>query len=134
MLINLDSSLSLTTANWRTHMAQSRVSFVPSFVNYVMNITATKSEPKAFDTRRTGKDRVSSEVTIEAMHFDDATRSIKVFCSDGNLRECRVQRLPSLEHGRTLWKRLQEIGKEKKSISFVAAGGFSPDKWFYTVE
>ena len=115
-------------------MAQARVSFVPSFVNYAMNIASTKSEPKAFDTSRKGQDRVSAQVTIEAMHFDDTTKSIKVFCSDGNLRECRVQRLPSIEHGRVLWRKLQEIGKSKQAVSFKAAGGFSPDKWFYTVE
>jgi len=118
----------------RIIMAQARVSFVPSFVNYAMNIAATKSEPKAFDTSRKGQDRVSAPVTIEAMHFDDATKSIKVFCSDGNLRECRVQRLPSLEQGRVLWKQLQEFGKSQQAVRFTAAGGFSPDKWFYTAE
>jgi len=121
----------------RIIMAQARVSFAPSFVNYAMNITSTKSEPaerhKAFDTSRKGQDRVSKAVTIEAMHFDDTTKSIKVFCSDGNLRECRVRRLPSIEHGRALWRKLQEIGKSKQAVSFKAAGGFSPDKWFYSV-
>ena len=114
-------------------MAQARVSFVPSFVSYAMNVSTPVAQPKAFTTSRTGKDRVSSAVTIEAMHFDDKTKSIKVFCSDGNLRECRVERLPSVEHGRTLWRKLQEVGKAKQEISFVAAGGFSPDKWFYDV-
>ena len=111
-----------------------RASFIPSFVN---NIAAysfaapAKQETKAFDTTRTGKERVSALVTIEAMHFDQATSSIKVFCSDGNLRECRVNRLPSVEHGRVLWRQLQAAGKAKQEISFKAAGGFSPDKWFY---
>lgn len=116
-------------------MAQARVSFVPSFVNYAMNITNQPvAQPKAFDTSRTGKDRVSAAVTIEAMHFDDATKSIKVFCSDGNLRECRVNRLPSIEHGRQLWRKLQAFGKTQQEVCFTAAGGFSPDKWFYSVE
>ena len=113
-------------------MAQARVSFVPSFVNYA--IGEKKPEAKAFNTSRTGKDRVSAPVKIEAMHFDDSTKSIKVFCSDGNLRECRTARLPDLEAGRQLWRKLQKAGKEKQEVSFTAAGGFSPDKWFYTVE
>jgi len=116
-------------------MAQARVSFVPSFVNFAMNIANQPvAQPKAFDTSRKGQDRVSSAVTIEAMHFDDATKSIKVFCSDGNLRECRVNRLPSVEHGRVLWRQLQGLGKAKALVKFTAAGGFSPDKWFYTAE
>lgn len=116
-------------------MAASRVSFVPSFVNYALSInTPVVTEQKVFNTARTGKDRISEAVTIEAMHFDKDTNSIKVFGSDGHLRECRVARLPSVEHGRTLWRKLQEIGRDKKAVRFVAAGGFSPDKWFYTVE
>jgi hypothetical protein len=120
-------------------MARS-VSFIPSFVNYAMGSSLAMSAPtqvtetKAFDTKRTGADRSSVRVTIEAMHFDDATKSIKVFCSDGNLRECRVSRLPSVEHGRVLWRKLQEIGQKQQLVSFKAAGGFSPDKWFYTAE
>jgi len=115
-------------------MAQARVSFVPSFVNYAIAIGEKKPEVKVFDTSRSGKDRGSAPVKIEAMHFDDSTKSIKVFCSDGNLRECRVNRLPSIEHGRQLWRNLQALGKAGKEVTFTAAGGFSPDKWFYTVE
>jgi len=127
-------------------MAQARVSFVPSFVNYAINIGEKKSDSvstsvntsvsttKVFDTSRTGKDRVSAPVKIEAMHYDEATKSIKVFCSDGNLRECRVNRLPSVGHGRALWRKMQAFGKAQQEVCFTAAGGFSPDKWFYTVE
>lgn len=119
-------------------MAQARVSFVPSFVNYSITIGEKKpdsvSTVQAFNTTRTGKDRTSKAVTIEAMHYDEATKSIKVFCSDGNLRECRVSRLPSVEHGRALWKKLQAFGKAQQEVCFTAAGGFSPDKWFYTAE
>lgn len=115
-------------------MAASRVSFVPSFVNYALSLGEKKQETKVFDTSRTGKDRVSGPVKIEAMHFDDVTKSIKVFCSDGNLRECRVNRLPSIEHGRQLWRNLAALGKAGKEVRFTAAGGFSPDKWFYTAE
>jgi hypothetical protein len=116
-------------------MAQARVSFVPSFVSFVQNMV--KPEPVAevkFTTTRTGKDRVSAATTIEAMHFDQATKTIKVFCADGNLRECRIERLTSVADGRDLWKKLQTHGRDKTEVKFVAAGGFSPDKWFYTVE
>ena len=119
-------------------MAQARVSFVPSFVNYSITIGEKKpdsvSTVKAFNTSRTGKDRVSAPVKIEAMHYDEATKSIKVFCSDGNLRECRVARLPTVEHGRALWRKLAKMGRDKQEVNFIAAGGFSPDKWFYNAE
>ena len=112
-----------------------RASFIPSFVNQAISFGAPKQEEtKAFNTTRTGRDRVSAKVTLQAMHFDEKSKSIKVFCSDGQLRECRVERLPSMETGRQLWRKLQEIGKNGTEVAFVAAGGFSPDKWFYTVE
>lgn len=121
-------------------MAASRASFIPSFVNAMSNMSVQFNAPtvqktKAFDTSRTGKDRISDPVTLEAMHYDQATSSIKVFCSDGNLRECRVQRLADREvGGRALWAKLQAAGKNKTPVQFIAAGGFSPDKWFYAVE
>ena len=108
------------------------VSFIPSFI---AQVTQPKAAPVVhFNTSRTGKDRMSAEVKVEYMHFDEVTKSIKVVGSDGNLRECRTERLPSLEHGRLLWKKLAKAGKEKATVQFVAAGGFSPDKWFYDIE
>ena len=113
--------------------AMKSVSFIPSFVSFA---TAPKVEQpvKVFNTSRTGQDRMSKAVTVEYMHYDEMTKSIKVVGSDGALRECRTERLPSLDHGRALWKKVAQAGKEKKSIQFVAAGGFSPDKWFYDIE
>ena len=119
-------------------MAASRASFIPSFVNAATTFNFGQKEQQVertvFKTSRTGKDRVSAKVTITAMHFDQNSKSIKVFCSDGNLRECRVERLPSIEYGRALWRELQSIGNRGAELSFVAAGGFSPDKWFYAVQ
>jgi len=118
-------------------MAASRAlksSFINQFVGQAVEFGNKKEATVAFTTSRSGKDRVSAPVTLEAMHFDDTTKSIKVFCSDGNLRECRVERLPSIEVGRKLWTKLQQIGEAKREVTFIAAGGFSPDKWFYTVE
>jgi len=87
----------------------------------------------AFTTKRVVADRKSIVTTIKAMHFDQETRSIKVFCADGFTRECKVDRLASLEAGRALWEQMSKACKEETAMQFVAAGGFSPDKWFYTV-
>jgi hypothetical protein len=115
-------------------MAASRkASFIPSFVSGNFNFTAPKQVNKAFNTVRTAGDRVSAKVTLQAMHFDETTKSIKVFCSDGNLRECRIERLPTKAQGQKLWRDLQQAGKDKKEVHFKAAGGFSPDKWFYGI-
>lgn len=112
--------------------AMKSVSFVPSFVNFVTQEKPAE-KPVAFVTTRIGKDRVSEPVQITAMHYDEQTKSIKAMCSDGKLRECRTERLPSIEHGRELWKMLAKKGKAQEPVKFVAAGGFSPDKWFYSV-
>jgi hypothetical protein len=114
-------------------MAASRASFIPSFVNGGFTF-GSPTVDKAFNTTRTGTDKRSAPVLLEAMHFDKKTQSIKAFCSDGNLRECRVERLPSIEAGRALWRQLADMGNKKEPITFIAAGGFSADKWFYTAE
>jgi len=57
--------------------------------------------------------------------------SLSVACSDGVSRVCRLDRLPSLEVGRALWRRLQAAGSAGSLVSFSAAGGFSPDRWFF---
>jgi len=85
-----------------------------------------------FTTKRVVADRMSAPVVIKALHFDTATRSIKAFCDDGFTRECRVDRLTDIETGRKLWVMLEQITKDGKTIRFQAAGGFSPDRWFYT--
>jgi hypothetical protein len=86
-----------------------------------------------FTTKRTGIDRTSAPVTISAIHYDEANKAIRVFGSDGNLRTCLVSRLASIEDGRALWTRLQSAGKAHTEVQFVAAGGFSPDRWFYDI-
>ena len=92
-----------------------------------------KTVAPLFTTKRVVADRLSAAVTIKAMHFEDSTRSIKVFCSDGYTRECRVDRLTSVEHGRKLWKQMEETCKVGTQIRFKSAGGFDPNKWFYDV-
>jgi hypothetical protein len=86
-----------------------------------------------FTTKRTGADRYSANVTIQAIHYDEAAKAIRVFGSDGMLRTCLINRLASIEDGRALWKALQQAGKEQTEVCFIAAGGFSPDRWFYDI-
>jgi hypothetical protein len=93
-----------------------------------------KAQVAAFTTSRKGADRKSSPVTMLDARYEEATQSIKIFCSDGKLRECRVERLASKEVARELWTTIQKLGKAKAPVTFVAAGGFTPDRWFYTIE
>ena len=86
-----------------------------------------------FTTKRVVADRLSAGTTVKAMHFDETTRSIKVFCADGYTRECRVDRLSSVEHGRKLWTLMEEATKSGQALRFKSAGGFDPNKWFYDV-
>lgn len=88
----------------------------------------------AFTTKRVVADRRSSNVIPQAMHFDEATRSIKVFCDDGFTRECKVDRLADINAGRKIYQDIQMMIKEGTRMRFIAAGGFDPNKWFYTIE
>jgi hypothetical protein len=93
-----------------------------------------KAAAPAFTTSRRGADRKSQPVLMMDARFDETTQSINVYCADGKLRSCRLDRLPSLEAGRALWASIQKAGKAKKPVTFVAAGGFTPDRWFYAIE
>jgi hypothetical protein len=93
---------------------------------------AAKNNSK-FQTRRTAADRVSDPVTLLSMHYDETNHAIKVFCADGTTRVCKIDRLPDAAAGRALWSTLQKAGKAEQEVKFVAAGGFDPTKWFYTV-
>ena len=97
-------------------------------------VGATMPINPVFRTSRTGADRLSKPVQLIACHFDEKARAIRVFCSDGLTRQCNIERLPSIEHARSLWKALQEAGKNNLPVKLVAAGGFSPDRWFYNIE
>lgn len=90
------------------------------------------------------KDKLSAPVGIEMMNFiksQDKTLigSIMVWGTDGKARECKIDRLHQNKEqaaliGRALWAKCAKAGKEGTVIRFRAAGGFSPDRWFYTVE
>jgi hypothetical protein len=95
--------------------------------------TVVAAKVAAFTTTRKGADRMSDAVTMLDARYEEETQTIKIFSSDGKLRECRIERLPSKEHAKALWKTIQSAGKAKTPVKFVAAGGFSPDRWFYQI-
>lgn len=108
------------------------------------NVSSIKAKKPAarFITARTGAgDRRSSPTVMAAAIFnaDEDVREIRVFCEDGNMRRCKVDRMlgadgkPDIEVARALWRKLTKIGTTK-TVVFVAAGGFNPDMWFYDVE
>ena len=112
---------------------------IPADLDAQFRAAAPQGETKmdnvaAFRVRNTqAADKTSGPVTIKAMHFDEKTREIKVFCDDGRVRRCKVDRLPNVAVGRFLWKELALLGKNNVPVCFTAAGGFSPDVWFYDV-
>lgn len=75
----------------------------------------------------------SEPCTIVACHFNEATREIRAVGDDTNVRICKIDRLQSIEHARTLWKILQGATNEGTLITFMAAGGFNPDRWFFDI-
>lgn len=100
-------------------------------LSFASSIIAKKEV--AFTTTRKGADRMSDAVTMLDARYEEETQTIKIFCTDGKLRECRVERLPSKDHAKALWKSIQQHGKAKTEVRFVAAGGFTPDRWFYQI-
>lgn len=108
--------------------------FAFQFANGASSIAAPQEYASNFRVRKQVADKLSDKVTVVAIHFDEKTREMRAFGSDGMTRKCKVDRLPSLAEGRALWKKLQRVGKTQELVSFVAAGGFSPDVWFYDVQ
>lgn len=104
-----------------------------SFTSTNATIPAQPTAPNFVTARPGAADRLSSPTTMMAATFDEKTREIRVFCQDGHTRRCKVDRLPSINVARNLWKKLTKIGGTKPVV-FVAAGGFSPDVWFYEVQ
>jgi hypothetical protein len=94
-----------------------------------------KKEEKSgdFQTSRSGPVRLSIPHTIISGTFDSTMREIQVFSEDGRIHRCKVDRLPDAEAGRTLWKKLVAAQKKGLEIRFKAAGGFSPETWFFDI-
>ena len=96
--------------------------------------TIEENTAPAFRTSRVGTYQKSFPTVINQIHYNKTEKTISAMCADGNTRVCRVARLPSLEAGRQLWSELMEAGKAQKEVVFVAAGGFSADRWFFMIE
>jgi len=108
----------------------------PSFAQMSAMLTMGQASTKAvpFSTSTPNADIKKSEATtIVSIHYNATTREIRAVGDDGNVRICKVDRLPSIEHGRTLWKILVGAKNEGTIIQFMAAGGFNPNRWFYDI-
>ncbi len=77
--------------------------------------------------------KYSEPMQIVALHYDEATKEIRAVGEDTNVRVCKIARM-DINHARELWTNLKEIKNSAREIQFMAAGGFSPDKWFYDVK
>lgn len=74
--------------------------------------------------------KYSEPQAIVAIHYNNATREIRVVGDDTNVRVCKIDRLPSIEFARELYSTLKACKESGEIICFQAAGGFSPNKWF----
>lgn len=78
--------------------------------------------------------RLSEPMQIVAVHYNEASREIRVVGEDANVRVCKIDRLTSINAARELWKALIEAKNSTREVQFKAAGGFSPDRWFFDIE
>ena len=76
----------------------------------------------------------SAPMQIIKPHFNEERREIEVLGDDGNIRVCKVDRLPELEDGRMLWKKLQKALKSTDEFRFMTAGGNDTNRWFFDIE
>jgi hypothetical protein len=97
-------------------------------------IPAAEPYQSAFRVRKQVADQVSQPTLMVSLVYVEALREIRVMGADGHTRKCKIDRLPSIDDARALMRRLKKLGTEKKPVQFVAAGGFSPNVWFYTVK
>ena len=77
--------------------------------------------------------RYSEPMYIVAVHYDKTTNEIRAVGEDANVRVCKVGRM-DINEARKLWTRLQEAKASSTEIKFCAAGGFSPNKWFFDIQ
>lgn len=97
-------------------------------------VAANDDQAVAFVTKSRAADQVSEKTTLLQIIHNEKNKTISAVCSDGKTRVCRYDRLPDVHVARQLWRDLKKAGQEKQEIQFVAAGGFNPDRWFYTVK
>jgi hypothetical protein len=77
--------------------------------------------------------KYSEPQAILLVQKDIAKREIRVIGEDGNVRVCKVDRLPSTQYANELYATLKAAKDSETVVCFMAAGGFSPDKWFYDI-
>jgi hypothetical protein len=100
-----------------------------------LSITAPKTASVGFDVKNPkAAINKSAPTKVLMIQFKEETRSLRIMCEDGNIREMRVDRAPSLEYAREVLDRLKKAYKNKTPVVFMAAGGFSADKWFFNIE
>jgi hypothetical protein len=101
----------------------------------------TKTSTSKFLTNSPAEaDRESLPVTIAQPMVDAARGAFVIKCSDrdnsgrNRVRTCLYHRLPSEAAIKALEKKLQSAFDKGTPVTFVAAGGNSPDVWFYNVK
>jgi len=121
-------------------MARSSTLKFSSF-DQIVGVLTKPTTPVASFRTSTPKlaDKLSAPVQVTMMTYDKDSGSIRAWGSDMKMRECKVARLhddpeQAVRIGRALWAAVAKAGKEKAVIRFRAAGGFSADRWFYTIE
>lgn len=115
-----------------------RSTAIPSFAQIGAILAGYNSKPAApafTVTNEKAAVRLSDPMQIVAVHYDELTREIRVVGEDANVRVCKIERLKGgLDQARKLWVDLIEAKNSTREIQFMAAGGFSPDKWFYDIK
>jgi len=86
-----------------------------------------------FNTKTVQMTRSSLLTIVESVSFDKATRTISAVCADGSTRLCRIDRCESIDNARALWSNLTIMKNTDTPVSFHAAGGNDPRKWFFAV-
>jgi hypothetical protein len=106
---------------------------IPSFGYMAAELIKEKAPVQFVTATPSAVVKHSEPMNIVALHYDQSQRQIRAVGADGNVRVCKIDRLQSINHARTLWAMLQGAKRAGTIISFMAAGGFSPDRWFFDI-
>ena len=103
-------------------------------VKFVSPFNEAPDSTNVFVTRSPLEDdRLSGEVRINFLEYDEPTRTIVAIGTDGRKRQCRIDNFENTEVLRELTRKLQLAYDENQLVQFIAAGGNSPDIWFYDI-
>lgn len=104
-------------------------------VKFVSPFNEASDPTNVFVTRSPlQNDRLSGEVRINFLEYDEPTRTIIAIGSDGRKRQCRIDNFEDTEVLRELTRKLQLAYDTNQLVQFVSAGGNSPDIWFYDIK